>query len=387
MQYRAFGQLDWKPSALGFGAMRLPVLDGGSFDQIDESKALPMLRSAIDHGVNYVDTAYNYHDGASEVFLGRALQNGYRERVKLATKLPCWKVEKADDLDRFLGEQLERLQTDHIDFYLFHALTKVRWDNLCDLGVLERAERAIADGRIHHLGFSFHDQYEALEQIVDGYDGWTFCQIQYNYMDIEYQAGSKGLRYATDRGLAVVVMEPLRGGQLARGVPQTVQTLWDHAPHQRTPADWALQWVWNQPEVAVVLSGMTTMEQVQQNVASAEQSGPATLTAEELALVAQVRDEYQELAPIPCTGCRYCMPCPNDVRIAPIFEFYNQAIMYDDLRRIRRWYGLFKETQRGDACSECGQCMEVCPQQLEIPQWLQTAHELLHQPEGTSTTS
>ena len=271
MRYRTFGKLDWRPSALGFGAMRLPTIDGDPA-RIDEPEATRMIRHAIDRGVNYVDTAWPYHRSTSEPFLGRALRDGYRQRVKLATKLPCWLVKEAADFDRFLAEQLRRLQTEQVDFYLLHALDAERWAAMRDLGVLDWAEQAMADGRIGHLGFSFHDKYEAFQGIVDAYDGWTFCQIQYNYMDEQEQAGVRGLNYAVDKGLAVVVMEPLRGGMLAGDVPDPVQAIWDAAPVQRSAADWALQWLWNQPAVSLVLSGMSTMAQVEQNLASAEQS-------------------------------------------------------------------------------------------------------------------
>jgi predicted aldo/keto reductase-like oxidoreductase len=376
MKYRDFGKLYWQPSALGFGAMRLPTIEG-DHSKIDEPEATRMVRYAIDHGVNYVDTAYPYHRGNSEKFLGRALQDGYREQVKLATKLPCWEVKQTEDFDRLLGEQLERLQTDHIDFYLLHALDAKSWPKMRKLNVLEQAERALADGRIHYLGFSFHDEYEVFEKIVDGYDGWTFCQIQYNFMDEEHQAGTRGLRYAYDRGLAVVVMEPLRGGQLTIDPPPAILELWNSTPRQRTPADWALQWVWNQPQVSVVLSGMSTMEQVKQNVASACQSGPDTLTDAERALIARVRDKYRELMPIPCTDCKYCIPCPNGVSIPRIFRIYNEVIVYNTPDKGRMFYSWIKEEERADQCVQCGECEEKCPQDIEIIECLETAHELL----------
>jgi predicted aldo/keto reductase-like oxidoreductase len=382
MQYRTFGRLEWKPSALGFGAMRLPTIDGDP-SRIDEPEATRMVRFAIDQGVNYVDTAYPYHQGSSEPFLGRALQEGYRERIRLATKLPCWKVEGTGDFDRYLDEQLERLGTAHIDFYLLHGLNADSWAKVHDLEVLAWAEGALADGRIGHLGFSFHDQCEVFKEIVDASELWTFCQIQYNFMDVEYQAGTRGLQYAARRGLAVVVMEPLRGGLLARNVPGPVQQVWDGAPRQRTPADWALQWVWNHPEVSVVLSGMSTMEQVEENVASASESGPGTLTEKELALVARAREEYRQLARIPCTGCQYCQPCPQGVNIPRIFDIYNDALIYGDEQGARMSYGLLEEEQRADLCVECGECLDKCPQQIEIPHWLSTAHELLRTTETT----
>ena len=213
--------------------------------QIDEPEATRIIRHAIDHGVNYVDSAYPYHGGNSEKFLGRALQDGYRERIKLATKMPAWLVKESADFDRYLDEQLARLQTASIDFYLLHGLRAERWQTVRDLGVREWAERKMAEGRIGRLGFSFHDSFEVFSQILDEYDGWAMCQIQYNYMDEQHQAGVRGLRLAAEKGLAVVVMEPLRGGLLAGPPPESVQALWASAPVQRTPADWALQWLWN----------------------------------------------------------------------------------------------------------------------------------------------
>jgi predicted aldo/keto reductase-like oxidoreductase len=373
MQYRRFGKLDWKVSALGFGCMRLPTK--GQHENIDEPEATRMLRYAIDHGLNYVDTAYPYHGGNSERFVGRALKDGYREKVSLATKLPCWEVEASEDFDRFLNEQLEKLQTDHIDFYLLHALNEKIWHKVRDLDVLAWAEGAMADGRIGHLGFSFHDEYAVFKEIVDACD-WTFCQIQYNYMDIENQAGTHGLQYAASKGLAVVIMEPLLGGKLVNP-PEPVQELWDTAARKRSPADWALQWLWNQPQVSVVLSGMSTMEQVEQNIASADGSGVNVLTAEELALVEQVRKTYVELCPIPCTKCEYCMPCPNGVDIPRNFEAYNQGVMYDKPDRAREAYTGIAEEARASACIQCRECEELCPQSIPISEWMPRVHEVL----------
>jgi predicted aldo/keto reductase-like oxidoreductase len=373
MQYRTFGKLDWNVSALGFGCMRLPTI--GGHENIDEPEATRMLRYAIDHGLKYVDTAYPYHGGNSEWFVGRALKDGYRDKVGLATKLPCWKVETPEDFDRLLNEQLEKLQTDHIDFYLLHALNEKSWHKVRDLDVLAWAEEAMADGRIGHLGFSFHDKYAVFKEIVDAYD-WTFCQIQYNYMDIENQAGTRGLQYAASKGLAVVIMEPLLGGKLVNP-PEPVQKLWDTAAKKRSPADWALQWLWNQPEVSVVLSGMSTMEQVEQNIASADVSDINTLTAEELALVERVRQKYVALCPIPCTKCEYCMPCPNGVDIPRNFEAYNQGVMYDKPERAREAYNWIPEEARANACIQCCECEELCPQSIPISEWMPRVHEVL----------
>ena len=379
MQYRTFGQLDWKPSALGFGAMRLPTLDNDS-GKIDEPQAIKMIRTAIDAGVNYVDTAWPYHKEQSEPLVGRALQDGYRDKVKLATKMPSWLIKEYADFDKHLDIQLERLQTDHIDFYLLHALNKTYWPNLRDLGVFDWAKKAIASGRIRYLGFSFHDDLALFKEIVDAHD-WTFCQIMYNYMDTEFQAGREGLHYAANKGMAVIVMEPLRGGSLTRQAPLPVADLWASAPNQRSQADWALQWLWDQPEVSLLLSGMSEMAHVDENIASAANSGIGTLSAEEKALVEQVSKAYRSLSPIPCTDCKYCMPCPSGVNIPRIFSIYNAYKMYGDEAGAKRSYNQYTQPEnRADQCVECGQCEQACPQQIKIIDWLKTAHAFLAEP-------
>ncbi|MDP2645708.1 MAG: aldo/keto reductase [Desulfobacterales bacterium] len=377
MKYRRFGRLDWQVSALGFGAMRLPVT-GNDRSKIDEPEALRMIHYAFDHGVNYIDTAWPYHNGNSESLVGRALKNGYRQKVKLATKLPARRVETADDFDRFLNTQLSRLQTDHIDFYLLHGLTRASWSKVRDLDVFARAERAINDGRIGCLGFSFHDGYEVFKEIIDGYDRWTLCQIQYNYMDTDYQAGTKGLRYAAEKGLAVVVMEPIRGGQLSSHPPEAVVKLWQSAPERRSPAEWALQWVWNHPEVSTVLSGMSAMEHVVENVAAADRSGPHVLARDELARIDRVKGEYRKGSLIPCTNCRYCLPCPNNVDIPGILQLYNDALIFSDLSRARHLYPIrIQEDERAGQCTQCRQCEALCPQGIAISEWLEKARELV----------
>ena len=377
MKYRKFGTLDIEVSALGFGCMRLPTI-GGEHKNIDEPEATRMVRYAIDNGVSYLDTAYPYHGGNSERFLGRALQDGYREKVYLATKMPVWEVKVADDFDRLLNEQLEKLQADHVDFYLLHALSKGEdsWPKVRDLGVLDWAQGAMGDGRFGHLGFSFHDDFDVFQEIVDATDLWTLCQVQYNYMDIENQAGTKGVQYAASKGLAVVNMEGLLGGRLV-DAPAEVQALWDSAPVKRTPVEWALHWLWNQPEISVVLSGMSTMEQVEQNLASADASSIGTLDAEDLSLVAQVREKYNELCPIPCTDCKYCMPCPNGVEIPRNFSNYNQGNMYNIPEKAREWYGNMAEEKRASACIQCRECEEKCPQHILISEWMPIVDEVL----------
>ena len=372
MQYRKFGQLDWKVSALGFGAMRLPTEVGHNMsEKIIEDEAIAMIRYAIDHGVNYLDTAWPYHNGNSEVVTGKALKDGYRAKVKLATKSPIRFFKETDDFDRYLDEQLTRLQEDHIDFYLLHGISKDQWENIAlKLNLMERAEAALADGRIKHLGFSFHDKLPAFRQIIDEYDKWEFCQIQYNYMDIENQAGTEGLKYAAEKGLAVVVMEPLLGGKLANPPKEITQTLYEADP-TRTPADWALQWIWSQPEVSVVLSGMSTMEQVQQNLKSAEKAGVNTFSAQEMAVIDKVREQYKVKTLIPCTGCAYCVPCPHNVAIPNNFKMFNDGYMFEDVKQSRLHYDRFlKEEARASACVSCRICEEKCPQGIMISEWM-----------------
>jgi predicted aldo/keto reductase-like oxidoreductase len=375
MQYRRLGKLDWRVSVLGFGAMRLPLADKET-GKVDEPEAIRMMHYAIDHGVNYVDTAYPYHQGKGEGIVGNALKDRYREKVKVTTKLPVWLVDDAQGFDRYLNEQLERLQMEKVDFYFLHGLTGERWSKMRDLGVIRWAEKAMAGGRFDHLGFSFHDNFEAFKQIVDGYDNWTSAQVQYNYMDVDYQAGRRGVEYAVSKGLAVVVMEPIRGGQLAK--PRgPVAEVWECAARKRSAAAWALLWVWNQPEISVVLSGMSTMEQVVENVALADSARPGILGPKELALINRAREAYKGLAPIPCTGCKYCMPCSSGVEIPDIFEMYNEAMTYEDPQEPRWLYGRLKEEQRADQCTRCGECTDACPQEIDIPGWLEKVHPFL----------
>lgn len=379
MQYRNFGRLDWKASALGFGCMRFPTVDGERLSpNIIEDEAIRMVRHAIDRGVNYLDTAYPYHGGQSEIVVGKALRDGYRKKVKLATKLPVWLVESPADFDRLLNEQLVKLGTDHIDYYLLHALGHSRWhDIVLKHKLLDRAEAALADGRIRHLGFSFHDEYDAFAEIVNGTDLWNFCQIQYNYMDTESQAGTRGLKLAAEKGLAVVVMEPLMGGRLA-DPPKEVREAMERFPVRRSPVEWALQWLWDQPEVSVILSGMSNLAQVEDNLRIADQSRPAAFTVAEQALIDDVRQKYSARIVIPCSKCGYCMPCPNGVFIPANFEFYNYAHLFDDVSGARFKYQVFlKEEQRSTACIACGLCEEKCPQKIVISEEMAKVTALL----------
>lgn len=376
MKYRKMGRSGNEVSILGLGCMRLPVIDGDE-GRIDETRATRLLQVSIEKGINYLDTAYPYHKGQSEAFLGRALRGGLRNKVRLATKLPSWAVETEADFDRFLGEQLKRLQTDHIDFYLLHTLKSDWWKKLLSLGVLEFLDRAVRDGRIGAAGFSFHDELPLFKEIVDAYD-WRFCQIQYNYMDEHIQAGREGLEYAAGKGLGVVIMEPLRGGHLARESAPDIRKLWDRAPVHRTPAEWALRWVWDHPGVISILSGMNDPAQVEENCRIADEATPGSLSSQERAVIGEVRDTLRRRIKVPCTTCGYCMPCPAGVNIPRIFSIYNDRFIYGDPRFPHRIYTItMNAAELGSNCTRCGECEKHCPQQISIIEALVECHRVL----------
>lgn len=367
MLYRTVPKTGDRLSALGFGCMRLPS-KGRS---VDEERAIRQIRHAIDQGVNYFDTAPIYHLGKSEQVLGRALRDGYREKVRIATKLPHWEVFEREDMDRILDSQLAILQTDRIDYYLVHSLAGKSFRIMKDLGVLEFLDSAKKDGRIRNAGFSFHGNLEDFREIVDAYN-WDFCQIQYNYLDEKNQAGTEGLKYAATKGLAVMIMEPLRGGNLVGRVPESIQKIWDEAPVKRSPAEWGLRWVWDHPEVTVVLSGMNNEAHIDENIRVAGDAAPGSLSDAERALIGRVRDEYRRLMKVGCTGCGYCMPCPAGVDIPGVFASYNAHALFPNDREVKFQYigrhgGLMGEKTAAGLCRECGKCAKACPQHLPIP--------------------
>ena len=378
MQFRTFPRLPDVPvSVLGFGCMRLPVLDGDPM-RIDEPAAAALVRRAIDAGVNYVDTAWPYHGGESEPFVGRVLQGGYRERVRLATKLPVWLVEGEADWERLLDQQLRRLDTGHIDFYLLHALNAARWDTIVRHKGLAAMERALADGRIRHLGFSFHDALKVFKPILDGWD-WDFCQIQYNLIDQGYQAGTEGMAYAAARGIGCIAMEPLRGGTLAVPQPADVERIWARSAHRRTPAQRALGWVWQHPEMVTALSGMTTGLQLDENLAAAAEARAGGLVPAELALAEEVRAVYAARMRVPCTTCGYCAPCPAGVGIPETFANYNTGAMFEDWKAAASSYQAFTVApgHGAERCEACGACEPKCPQQIPIMDKLKEARAAL----------
>jgi len=379
MQFRKFGKQNWNVSVLGFGCMRLPTTDGNPVSAvIDEPESIRMIRRAIDRGVNYIDTAYPYHGGNSERVTGKALEDGYRRKVRLATKSPTWFIRKPEDFDLLLNEQLVKLGTDHIDCYMLHGLDRDLWrDVVLRFGLLERAEAAVRDGRIGHVGFSFHDSYDIFREIVDGYGKWDFCQIQYNFMDTVNQAGTRGLRYGAARGMAVVVMEPLLGGRLARPPAPLLRVL-EESGVRKTLAELALQWIWNQPEVSVALSGMSTMAQVEENLDSADRSAVGSLTADESGVIDLLRDKYREKMKIPCTGCGYCLPCPNGVDIPRNFQLYNDGSVHEDMGFVRSVFARFvPEGERAGACVQCRTCEDKCPQKIRISEWMPDVQSVL----------
>jgi hypothetical protein len=368
MLYRTVPKTGDKLSILGFGCMRLPSTRTGG---VDEERAIRQIRHAIESGVNYLDTAPVYHFGKSEQVLGKALAGGYRGKVRIATKLPHWEVFEREDMDRILDGQLKTLQTDHIDYYLLHSLAGKSFRIMRDLGVLEFLDTAKNDGRIKNAGFSFHGRLAEFREIVDAYD-WEFCQIQYNYLDEKNQAGTEGLQYAAAKGMAVMIMEPLRGGNLAGRMPDTIRKMWDEAPVKRSPAEWGLRWVWDHPEVTVVLSGMNDEAHIDENIRVAGEALPGSLTGDERALIARVRDEYRRLMKVGCTGCGYCMPCPAGVDIPGCFANYNAHALFPHdpagkFQYIGRHGGLMGEKSYAGLCRQCGKCAKACPQHLPIP--------------------
>ncbi|MDR1421297.1 MAG: aldo/keto reductase [Coriobacteriales bacterium] len=374
MQYRTLGNTGVEVSALGMGAMRLPTLDGmTSSANIDIPRAVALTRAAIDGGVNYVDTAYVYHQQKSEGVVARALASGYRDKVQIATKLPMALVAETADFDRILNEQLTRLQTDHVDFYLFHGIGAETWEKIQRLDLISTAEKARDLGKIGHICFSFHDSYEAFETIINGYDGWSMAQIMYNYMDEDNQAGRKGVELAVSKGIGVVIMEPLRGGKLSRPIP-AVQALLDAEGYTAGFAELALRWVWDQAGIGTALSGMTTLEQLEQNLDSADKGVTGGLSDFEHQLIDRIREVYREQSGIPCTACGYCMPCPQGCNIPSAFNLYNEAVIYQYDVESQRVYNLFSNASAAD-CIQCGVCEEKCPQKIEISEWMPEIHK------------
>jgi len=377
MKYRKFGMMGWETSILGFGVMRLPLINENQA-LINEAESIQTIRYAIDHGVNYLDSGYPYDIKYLEhltLLVGKALQDGYRKKVKVAATLPLYLINSPSDCDRYLNEQLQRLQTGMIDFYLLGRLNRENWPRLQELGVIRWAQKAKIDGRIDKIGFSFHDHFQVLKSILDAYDDWALCQFQYSYMDVNHDPGVSGIKYASDKGLGIVVTEPLRGGRLTKKPPESIADIWASSQKKRTLAEWGLRWIWNHPEVSVTLCDMSTMEQVVENIRLTDSAEPDSLTVQELVLISKVREAFRKLGPIPCPSCRACMPCPQGIDVPRIFELYNDAFIYDDTEMARSLY--FGERHDLDSCTECRVCENVCAKRLPMLDWLKKAHRLL----------
>ncbi|MDY3917816.1 MAG: aldo/keto reductase [Candidatus Limivivens sp.] len=371
MDYRKFEKLGVSPSLLGFGCMRFPKTADG---KIDEAEAEKMIDKAIAAGVTYIDTAYPYHNGESEPFVGRVLKKYNREDFFLATKLPVWLVEKKEDTERFFQEQLKRLDVDYFDFYLLHCLDKDRWKKVQELEMIPYLEKMKAEGKIRFLGFSFHDDYETFEKILTSRE-WDFCQIQYNYIDKDIQAGDRGYALTEKLGVPLVIMEPIKGGFLSK-LPQEVSAPFRAARPDDSISSWALRWVASKPNVHVVLSGMSAMDQVEDNLKTFEKFEP--LSEDEQKIVADVAKAIKARTKNGCTGCAYCMPCPNGVNIPRNFRIWNDYSMYGNEDNTRwAYFEDLKEDARADVCIGCGCCEDACPQNLSIREnLLQVAEEM-----------
>ena len=381
MLYRKLSKTGIDLSVLGFGCMRLPTIDHKP-EKIDYPKAAQLLHYAIDHGVNFVDTAYFYHAavfgqrGESEPFVGEALSGGWRGKVHLATKMPLFQLRQKEQMDTYFKEQLVRLQTDYLDFYLLHGLNGEMWDKMRELGVREFLDKKKSEGKIRFPAFSFHGKAEDFIRICNEYD-WTYAQIQYNYMDIDFQAGYKGLKYAADKGIGIVVMEPLKGGKLANKLPAEMMSVFNASVIKRSPAEWALRYVWNEPGVSSLLSGMNSMEQLMENIRIADEGLPNSLDRDEILIFDALRNAMGTRIKADCTECRYCMPCASGVDIPGVLAALNNATIWSDSNP---WLtGYVQIGGKAGKCTECRECEEVCPQELPISTLMKEAVSLFRE--------
>lgn len=357
--------------------MRFPLKERFDPTAIDEKKASEMIVYAIKNGVNLFDNAYPYHRQMSEKFVGDVLTEHDRKKIYLSTKMPMWLIKTKDDPQKYFDEQLDRFQTDKIDLYLLHALGKKSWQTAKDCDVLSFLDAVKTTGKIQHAGFSFHDELPLFKEIVDAYP-WTFCLIHLNYVDDHYQAGIAGLEYAYSKGLAVIIMEPLRGGKLAHNLPPEVMELIKETGRKQTPAQFAMRWLYNRSDIACVLSGMSTLEQVKDSILFASQEHIGSLTSQEYSLYEKTKEIYRKRVKVNCTQCGYCTPCPQNIPISFIMELYNDAYMYNALDESRWAYSVFvKPEGRADNCTECYECEDKCPQKIPIAETMKEAHEIL----------
>ncbi len=369
MKYVPFGKTGLAVSRFGLGCMRYPK---------EEKEAIEMVRYALDHGVNYIDTAYVYKD--SEITTGKALKDGYRSKTYIATKSPMWNITKHEDFEKYLDEQLLRLGTDYIDVYLLHNLNHLNWEKVKKYDGFSFLDKMLQKGKIRHKAFSIHNTLEAFKEIVDAYD-WEMAQLQLNILDETQQVGVEGLKYAADKGIAAVIMEPLKGGFLFNNVPQEVQELVRRYPEKRSLVEWCFRWLYNMPEVSLVLSGTSNMEQLKDNLRIFEQAEANVMSEEDMELIHKIQAVYEAKKSIGCTGCRYCIPCPKNVNIPEIFKHYNsyQLVKPHPIDKVVYQNSIIPVNAGADQCISCGICMRHCPQDLAIPELLKKAHEELAQ--------
>ncbi len=370
MKYNKIDNLGINVSLLGFGCMRFPTLSDGSIDEVETEK---MVDKAIADGVNYIDTAYPYHGGKSEPMVGKIIKKYPRDSFYLATKLPLWAFSTKEEAYKIFYEQLKRLQTDYIDFYLLHAINKKRFDICKDLGIIEMCEELQREGKIKYLGFSFHDDYPVFEEIIN-YRKWDFCQLQLNYMDTETQQGIKGYYLAEKLGVPVIVMEPIKGGSLAK-FPSDVEEIFLRANKDASMASWAMRYVGSLDNVKVILSGMSTYEQVLDNLKTFESF--QKLSNFEQQVISDAVNKIKSRVKNNCTGCRYCMPCPYGVNIPEIFDIWNRQSMYDNYNVVSYDWSELKAEEKPNNCVECGACEAACPQHITIIEDLKEAYEKL----------
>ena len=380
MQYRKLPKTNLSLSALGYGCMRFPKTVTG---KIDRKLASKQIKLAIDNGVNYIDTAYPYHLGESESFLGEEiLSTPYREKVYIASKLPCFLIRKSGVFQNIFDKQIAKLQVDYIDFYMLHALTGSLWDKMVSFGVMEFLDNLKIDGKIKNVGFSFHGNHDDFIRIVDSYQ-WDFCQVQYNLLDVNFQAGEKGIEYAAKKGLGVFIMEPLRGGTLVTKIPKSVQKIWNEAEVKRSPADWALRWILNNENVHVVLSGMNETSHITENITAVSDAYANSLSKKEMSIIDAVKEEYNRLLQVKCTECGYCMPCPAKIEIPAAFHAVNNLHFTKSVMEIFGYFSIagFKEKPNWTSdCIDCGKCEKACPQNIQIRQEFSKVQTYIERP-------